>query len=151
MRVVSILVCAVLVTGCASITRGTTSQVQIQSQPAGAEVRTSMGHTCVTPCSLQFSRKDEFTVTVSKAGFHSVEIPVKTQVAGAGAAGFVGNVMLGGVVGMAADAATGATLEHFPNPVIATLEPVKRGEATRTIRIVPPPPAPTEAELQPRS
>jgi hypothetical protein len=151
MRILVIAALAMLVTGCASITRGTTDQVQIQSQPSGAEARTSMGHTCVTPCSLQFSRKDEFTVTISKPGFHSVEIPVKAQVGGAGAAGFAGNVILGGVVGMAADAATGATLEHFPNPVIATLEPVKRGEATRTIRIAPPPQAPTEAELQPRS
>lgn len=151
MRILMIAALALLVTGCASITRGTTDQVQIQSQPSGAEAHTSMGHTCVTPCSLQFSRKDEFVVTVSKPGFHSVEIPVKSQVGGAGAAGFAGNVVLGGVVGMGVDAATGATLEHFPNPVIATLEPVKRGETPRTIRIVPPPPAPTEAELQPRS
>ena len=129
MRIVGIFALAVLLTGCASITRGTTNQVQIQSQPSGAEARTSMGHTCVTPCSLQFSRKDEFTVTVSKAGFHSVEIPVKTQVGGGGAAGFAGNVISAGVIGMGVDAATGATLDHFPNPVIATLEPVKRGEA----------------------
>ena len=110
-----------------------------------------MGHTCVTPCTLQFNRKDEFTVTISKAGFHSIEIPVTTQVAGAGAAGFAGNLVLGGVVGMAADAATGATLEHVPNPVIANLEPVKRGETPRTIKVVPQPPPPTEAEVNPRT
>jgi hypothetical protein len=151
MRVMAVCALAGVVAACASITRGTTNQVQIQSEPSGAEARTSMGHSCVTPCSLQFSRKDEFVVTISKPGFHALEIPVKTQVGGAGAAGFAGNVLVGGLVGMGVDAATGATLEHFPNPVIGTLEPVKRGEAPRTIRVVPQPPPPTEAELQPRT
>ncbi len=60
---------------------------------------------------------------------------VRTQVASAGAAGFAGfagNILLGGIIGMGADAATGATLEHVPNPVSATLVPISRppgGEA----------------------
>jgi hypothetical protein len=47
-----------------------------------------------------------------------VSVHVATQLAaGGGAAGLVGNVVVGGVVGMAADAATGAALKHVPNPV----------------------------------
>lgn len=133
---------ALLATGCASVTRGTTNQVQINSSPPEAQARTSMGHTCVTPCTLQFSRKDEFTVLITKPGFHSTEIPVKVQLAGAGAAGFAGNVILGGVVGMVVDASTGATLEHVPNPVTATLIPLKKGEQPRVIKIEPPAPEP---------
>ncbi|WP_246529545.1 hypothetical protein [Microvirga zambiensis] len=49
---------------------------------------------------------------------------VQTRVAGSGAAGFAGNVLIGGLVGMGVDAATGATLEHFPNPVNASLAPL---------------------------
>lgn len=112
------LVCA----NCATVTRGTTSQVQIGSEPTGADVATSLGHRCTTPCTLTMDRKSEFTVTMSKPGFKPVEVPVKVQIAGAGAAGFAGNIILGGVVGMVADAATGATLEHVPNPVMATLQ-----------------------------
>lgn len=110
-----------------------------------------MGHTCLTPCTLQFNRKDEFTVTISKPGYHIAQVPVKTQVAGAGAAGFAGNVILGGVVGMAADAATGATLEHFPNPVVVDLMVVRKGQQQRTIEIVPSPPAPKPEEQTPRT
>jgi hypothetical protein len=106
--------------------RGTTSQVQIHSDPPEAQARTSMGYACITPCTLQANRKDEFSVIIAKAGYRTVEIPVRTQIAGAGAAGFAGNVILGGVVGMAADAATGATLEHFPNPVTVRLTPLKK-------------------------
>ena len=46
-----------------------------------------------------------------------------TRVAGGGAAGFAGNILLGGVIGMGVDAASGATLEHHPNPVVAVLQP----------------------------
>jgi hypothetical protein len=151
MRVVAFVALGLLVTGCASVTRGTTSQVQIVSEPPGAEARTSMGHTCVTPCTLQFNRKDEFTVTITKPGFHVAQIPVITRVAGSGAAGFAGNLVVGGVVGMGVDAVTGATLEHFPNPVSVTLQPVPKGQKPRTIEIVPTPPPVTVDEEAPRS
>lgn len=142
---------AILISGCATITRGTTDQIQINSNPPEAQARTSMGFTCITPCTLQTGRKDEFTIIFTKAGFHTTEIPVKTQIAGAGAAGFAGNIILGGVVGMASDAATGATLEHFPNPVSVTLTPLKKGEKNTIIKIVPEPPAPTPDEVNPRT
>ncbi len=137
MRYVCTLLLACALCGCASITRGTTDQVQIQSNPAGADVKVSSGQTCVTPCTMTFGRKDEFTVTVSKPGYHIAQVPVKTQVAGAGAAGFVGNAVFGGPVGAGVDVATGATLEHFPNPVIVDLVHMRPGEKQRTIEIVP--------------
>lgn len=43
---------------------------------------------------------------------------------------------------MGVDAATGATLEHFPNPVTMTLVALKKGEQPSVIQIVPQPPAP---------
>lgn len=141
MRIVAYVACGLVLGSCASVTRGTTAQVQINSNPPEAQARTSMGHTCITPCTLQFSRRDEFTVLFAKPGFHSTEIAVRTQVAGSGAAGFAGNIILGGVVGMVVDASTGATLEHVPNPVSATLLPLKKGEQPRVIKIEPPAPA----------
>ncbi len=124
--------------GCASVTRGTSDDVQILSEPAGADVRISTGQTCITPCTLRFGRKDEFTVTASKPGYHTSEMPVTTKIAGAGAAGFAGNVLVGGVIGMAVDAASGATLEHYPNPVMMTLVPLHKGEPARVIKQEPP-------------
>ena len=53
------------------------------------------------------------------------------EIAATGAAGFAGNLLLGGVVGGVVDAASGAALDHKPNPVILTLKP-----------IAPPPPPP---------
>jgi membrane-bound inhibitor of C-type lysozyme len=118
--------------GCATVTRGTTNQVQIVSEPSGALARTSLGHQCSTPCTLQLSRKDEFSVTFAMPGYEEQTIVVKTQIAGAGAAGFAGNVLVGGVIGMGVDAATGSTLEHVPNPVSAVLRPLPRPTPQRS-------------------
>ena len=120
---------AIATGGCATVTRGTTSQVQVVSVPEQAEARTSLGASCTTPCTLTVSRKDEFSVSISLPGYETETVLVRTQVAGSGAAGFAGNLILGGVVGMAADAATGATLEHVPNPVRVDLKPVHRTPA----------------------
>jgi hypothetical protein len=124
-RFLAAVALALMMSSCATITRGTTSQVQFHSDPPGAAMRTSHGHSCVTPCVLQMNRKDEFIATFSKPGYADQEVQVRTKLAGEGAAGFVGNVVIGGVVGMAADAATGATLEHIPNPVAVILEPLR--------------------------
>lgn len=125
LRLGLILCCGLLLANCATVTRGTVNQVQIISEPSGAEARTSIGHTCTTPCTLTVDRKSEFTVSYSKEGFAEASVPVATRLAGAGAAGLAGNILIGGVVGIVADAATGATLEHYPNPVSATLQPLR--------------------------
>ncbi|MGO4387083.1 translation initiation factor 2 [Microvirga sp. 2YAF29] len=109
---------------CATVTRGTTEQITFDSTPS-AEMRTSTGLTCpTTPCTLDVSRKSEFIATFSKPGYESQDVMVQTRLAGAGAAGFAGNVLIGGVIGMGVDAATGSTLEHYPNPVTASLAPL---------------------------
>ncbi|MFM9974690.1 MAG: hypothetical protein ACKVON_08985 [Beijerinckiaceae bacterium] len=87
------------------------------SEPSGATVRTSLNQSCTTPCTMTVGRKDEFSVVISMAGFKDQVVEVRTRIAGAGAAGLVGNVLVGGVIGLGADAITGASLEHFPNPI----------------------------------
>jgi hypothetical protein len=85
-----------------------------------------MGHSCLTPCTLNFARKDEFSVVITKAGFHPEQVAVTTRLAGSGALGVAGNIVLGGVVGGVVDVATGAALEHCPNPVVVTLQPINK-------------------------
>lgn len=109
---------------CATVTRGTTEQLTFTSDPPAA-MRTSTGLSCpTTPCTLEVTRKSEFIATFSKDGYESQDVAVQTRVAGAGAAGFAGNVLVGGLIGMGVDAATGSTLEHFPSPVVASLAPI---------------------------
>jgi len=121
--------------GCATVTRGTTDQVNVLSEPSGAQAISSTGLICpMTPCTWEISRKTEFAVTVSKQGYQTQQVQVGTQLAGAGAAGFAGNALLGGLIGMGVDASTGATLEHVPNPVIVTLQPLAAGRRAKPVR-----------------
>jgi hypothetical protein len=106
-----------VLSGCATITRGTTEDLKIQSEPTGAAVQLSTGQTGVTPCSFELKRKKDLAVTVRMDGFQPVEIPVESKVAAAGAAGMAGNAIIGGVIGIGVDAATGATKSLKPNPV----------------------------------
>lgn len=118
-----VVLAGVVVSGCATVTRGTTETVQFYSEPAGAEVETSIGYRCTTPCVLDIKRKQAFTAVFKKPGFHAYSVPVTTKLSGEGAAAGAGNILIGGVIGLGTDAVTGAALDHTPNPVSVTLVP----------------------------
>ena len=105
------------ISGCATITRGTTDVLVIESEPSGATVTTSTGLSGKTPTSFKVSRKGGFVVKIEKEGYEPVEVQVNSKVAGSGAAGMAGNIILGGLIGAAVDAGTGATLDLMPNPI----------------------------------
>ncbi|HEY0354104.1 MAG TPA: translation initiation factor 2 [Enterovirga sp.] len=124
MGVIVAALVALNVGACASVTRGTTENMTFISEPSGATVTTSVGYTCpATPCTTEIKRSAEFDAIFSKPGYREQIVPVRTKLSGSGTAGFAGNVLLGGVVGMAVDAGTGAAMDHVPNPVMATLVP----------------------------
>jgi PEGA domain-containing protein len=132
--------------GCASVTRGTTENISIATTPAGATADISgleIPTACVTPCVVQAKRNADITVTINKEGYQTQTIPLTKEIPGTGAAGFAGNLLLGGVVGMGVDAATGAAQDHKPNPVIVTLHRLG-SESPHVVRPRPPrrPPPP---------
>lgn len=109
--------------GCATLDRGTSDKLYVLSDPSGAKATLSSGATCTTPCGLDVGRRDALTVTIEKAGYEPRTVTVKTRLNAFGVGDFMENVASGGV-GMVVDTATGATLEHSPNPVRVALAPV---------------------------
>ena len=102
--------------------------ISISSTPSGATAEVSgldVPTTCVTPCVVVAKRSADITVTVTKEGYEPQVIPLTKEIPGSGAAGFAGNLLVGGLVGMGVDAATGAAQDHKPNPVIVTLQPIR--------------------------
>jgi hypothetical protein len=85
-RTVAIAVCGLSLAGCSGISMPSmpsfpgfgpaTTTVQFESEPTGAEARTSTGQTCRTPCSLAVT-STEFTVTFGLAGYQTQTIPVR--------------------------------------------------------------------------
>ena len=111
---------------CATVTRGTTTAFVVETIPSGAHVALSTGQECnATPCTFaRISREAEFSVTVSKPGFETTTHAVTHRTAGGGGAGMAGNVILGGLIGAAIDANSGATQDLVPNPLTVHLTPV---------------------------
>jgi hypothetical protein len=118
-----LLVAILVLSGCATITRGTKEVLVIDSDPVGADVTTSIGLVGKTPATFKVSRKGGFTVTIQKQGYEPVTVQVSSQVAGAGAAGMAGNIILGGLIGAAIDAGSGAMKQLKPNPIQVKLVP----------------------------
>lgn len=134
-QVLAAAILAAGVSGCGSIVRGTDEPVAFLSDPPGAQVVTTKGYACpLTPCSIKVDRSDEFDATISKPGYVPQIVQVRTKVSGNGGASFAGNILAGGVIGMGVDAATGAALDHTPNPVNVTLEPEGRPAAVAPVR-----------------
>lgn len=73
--------------------------------------------TAVTPANLNLARKGQYEISIEKAGYDSHQVAVTGSVSGKGSAGMAGNVLLGGVIGMGVDAASGAMKDLAPNPV----------------------------------
>ena len=119
-----LVVACVSLGACATVTRGTSQAWIVQTDPGGAAVKTSLGFNCdETPCTFKIKRKASFDVTISKPGYKTWTGQVKHQTSGAGVATTVaGNAILGGLVGLGVDAASGATQELKPNPLVVKLE-----------------------------
>jgi hypothetical protein len=81
--------------------------IQLQSEPAGAEAKTSLGSSCQTPCSLELAANNDISVTFSLDGYQPQTIPVKP-------APPPGPVEPG----------TYPAVALTPNPVVAQLEPI---------------------------
>jgi hypothetical protein len=126
---------ALSLAGCASATRGWSENITVSTTPSEAtatfNITGEAPKTCVTPCVMQVKRQDEITIDIVKDGYQPEVVALTKEITSTGAAGFAGNLLLGGVVGGVVDAASGAALDHKPNPVILTLKP-----------IAPPPPPP---------
>lgn len=121
-RALTLVGVALSLPACATITRGTTQTFTVESTPPGASVSTSNGFQCdATPCSFRMPRKDAFRTTVAMDGYVTQEHEITSGMSGAGGAGFAGNILVGGLIGMTVDANSGAMKDLTPNPLIITL------------------------------
>ena len=133
--------CAVLtLPACATITRGSSTNFDVQSTPSGARVSTSNGFQCdATPCTFRMPRKDPFRATISLDGYATQTVEVTSGISSGGATGLAGNILFGGIVGGVVDASSGAMNDLTPNPLIVTLQTME--EAARAASAAPATPA----------
>ena len=99
--------------GCATVINGTSQDVKFQSDPGGAEVRLTGGQSCTTPCEVSLKRRSDLRADFAKPGYKPAYVLIQSKTGGA----MAGNLLLGGIIGGAVDAANGASNHLSPSPV----------------------------------
>ena len=99
--------------GCATVINGTSQDVKFQSDPGGAEVRLTGGQSCTTPCEVSLKRRSDLRADFAKPGYKPAYVLIQSKTGGA----MAGNILLGGIIGGAVDAANGASNHLSPSPV----------------------------------
>jgi hypothetical protein len=120
-KVIGPLGLAIVLSSCATVVRGVHEELKVVSDPPGADVYLSTGEKGVTPATFRKRRRgNSFLVTITKPGYASQTVTVKSKASATGAAAAVGNVAAAGI-GVAVDAGTGAWDSLYPNPVSVRL------------------------------
>jgi hypothetical protein len=111
-RVIAVVACGLSVAACSVMPNlnffkrsETTEAVRFESAPPGAEVKTSSGQSCLTPCELTVQANTEFTATFTLKPYKPQTITLRPEMA------------------------AGADAPRLsPNPVYAQLNPSKRNK-----------------------
>jgi hypothetical protein len=121
-RVIAIAACGFLLAACSMSmpsldffrSSPPTEQLRIESDPPGADARTSQGLTCRTPCELTVPTTGEISVTYALTGYEQMTVPVRAEAPTPSVAG---------------EPAGPPRLQ--PNPVYAELQPVVQSRPTK--------------------
>ncbi len=112
--------------GCATVTKGSSQTVTVNTDPAGAKCilqreGQTIGIVNPTPGSVLIDKdKDVVSVTCEKEGYQETASVLASQFQ----AMTLGNILIGGIIGVAIDAGTGA-MNEYPPMVSVALSPNK--------------------------
>lgn len=111
------LLLLVSLTSCCTIMHGTTQSIGIASNPSDASVwidKTFVGN---TPLIVDMSRKDNHYVRIELEGYQPYEATFSRQMS----SWVFGNIVFGGIIGLAVDAITGGIYMLTPEQVQAEM------------------------------
>ena len=123
-RLTALIGLALACSACATVVGGTTQDVFVQTEPAGAYCKVdrqgaTVGLINPTPGKIALSRsKESVVVSCTLAGYEQSNELLLASFTGA----TVGNLLLGGLVGIAIDASSGAN-NRYPDRVLVVMTP----------------------------
>ena len=91
-KIIGALGVAMALNSCATVIRGVHEDLKVVSNPSGADVTLSTGERGITPATFVKRRRNSFQVTVSKPGYYSQTVTVRSKASTTGAAATAGNV-----------------------------------------------------------
>ena len=120
----AILLLPIAVAACTTVQRGPMETFEVRTTPSGAQASSTTGWECTTPCSVKVARRGDFVVTLRKDGYLTQTRAVKSVPAATKKKGPKDRLEVStGWIGTVTDLASGANLEHQPNPLEVDLEP----------------------------
>jgi hypothetical protein len=108
---------AAFLCSCAGIMHGTHQDVGISSNPTGAKVFVDDQMTGATPVIAHLRRKDNHIVRIELAGYKPYETTITRTTSG----WVWGNLVFGGLIGLAVDALDGGLYNLTPDQVSGTM------------------------------
>jgi hypothetical protein len=102
---------------CATIIQGTTENVGISSNPSGAQVIIDGQDYGTSPVMATLSRKNNHFVEINLAGYMPYSTTLTKKVSG----WIAGNIIFGGLIGLAIDAISGGMYKLTPDQIQAEL------------------------------
>lgn len=105
----------VSLTSCATIVQGTHQSIGIASNPSNANIWVDNFYVGNTPLIVQMSRKDNHFVRIELEGYQPYEATFSRQLSG----WVFGNIVFGGVIGLAVDAISGGIYMLTPDQIQA--------------------------------
>ena len=106
-----------LTAGCATIMHGSSQEIAIGSAPTGARVIVDGVAAGVTPYVADLKRKDKHVIRIEMDGYEPFEMPISRATSG----WVWGNLVFGGLPGLAVDAITGGLYKLKPEEISASL------------------------------
>ena len=113
----ALLVMMVLLSGCASLMNGTRQKLNISSVPTGEKVTIDGEDKGTTPTTASLKRANEHLVTISLPGYAPYQLHLMRKLSG----WVWGNILAGGLIGLAVDMSTGALYKLSPPQIETTL------------------------------
>ena len=113
LRLLVLLVFPLMLFSCATVLSGPDQEITFRSQPEGAKVKVmsfsrDKQYVVETPRTLRLSRKRNYVATFELSGYHTQTFPVSGEFGDAMAGSLVGNLILGGGIGLIIDGSTGS-------------------------------------------
>ena len=103
--------------GCATLAHGTYTKVSVKTEPPGA-LATIDGKSISTPGQLLSKSNKPGTVVITKEGYKSLNVYLEQQMSG----WVWGNCLIGGLIGVGIDYASGAAYKLSPKDINVTLD-----------------------------
>lgn len=121
-----IVAASLFLSSCCTFVNGRQDEIVIRSSVPESSVFVNGVEQAKTPCTVDVKRTGENKIEIQKEGYHTYQATTSRG----GSWWLLGNVLIGGVIGLTIDFCTGAWADVTPDEIDATLTPLPQ-TATR--------------------